>query len=398
MPLFKPFKGYRPKVSEAKRFASLPFDTVAFSDVVSASESQFLKVTRPDLFSETVSVDVHEKSKDALQYLIEAGDYLQDAEDSFYLYGLTANAKSYYGLVGCISVDDYKTGSIKRHELTCNAKVQDRLSHILTTGFHTEPVFGAIRYNLDVDLIINDCLFLDPDFDFVTSDGVTHQFWRITNQSKIKRFQDVFENDVESIYIADGHHRCAASVAAYDSLSVSGHHTHDSSRFLAVVFPMHQLQSQPYHRIISLNNDKHISLLDELSEYFDVIPSEKPFYPSNPMQLGLCFDFIWYQLTYKSQNMPGDPASVFNLTVLSRVLGVNDIQDTELVEYISKIADVDHMLADPSGMAGKAFFTLPALSVQRIFDLSDAGVMLPPKSTWFDPKPRSGLVIHSLDL
>lgn len=397
MPLFKPFKGYRPKASEAKRFASLPFDSVTSNDVPSVSESQFLKVTRPDLFNETLSSDVNAQSKEALHHLIATGEYIQDADESFYLYGLTADAKSYYGLVGCLSVEDYKNGRLKYHELTRNVRANDLVGHIINTGFHTEPVFGSIRYNLDVDLIINDCLFLDPEFDFVSADGVTHQFWRISNPSKIKRLKDVFANDVESIYIADDN-RCAASVAVFDLLSVNDQNSDGSSVFLASVFPMHQLQGKPYHRIISLQKDKESALIDLLAVQFDVFPSEKPFFPTDQVQVGLYINSSWYQLKYKTHQKTADPVTAFNETVVLGVLLIENIQDAEKNGCVSSVGNIDVLLSNPSELEGKAIFTLPALSVQQIFDLSDAGIILPSKSTWFDPKPRSGLVIHSLDI
>lgn len=398
MPIFKPFKGYRPVASEAKKFASLPFDCVSASDVASASESQFLKVTRPDLFSENSQDDIYALSQKALMQLIESGQFLQDKQESFYLYGLTADAKSYYGIIGCLSVDDYKSGTLVQHELTRRVKVEDRKEHILKTGFHTEPVLGAIRYNLDVDLIINDCLFLDPEFDFVTSDGVTHQFWTITNPSKIKRLQSVFANEINSVYIADGHHRCAASVAAFDSLKSIGNDSAESHCFLAAVFPMHQLLNKPYHRLITVGVDRAKGFVAEISQFFDLVLVTDPFYPKELSQLGMLVDSLWYQLTYKTPTIVTNPATTFNEAIISELLKIASVQDADNIMYVGKPEDIQSVLANKSELEGQVFFTLPALPAQKIFDLSDAGAQFPPKSTWFEPKPRCGLVIHSLDI
>jgi len=401
MPIFKPFKGYRPNVSEAKRFASLPFDSVSKLDFssYSVSESQFLKVTRPDLYFDISQKDsFHSFSKDLLSDLIESGDYIQDETENFYLYGLTSDAKSYYSIFGCLCLEDYQNGNIKVHEKTRDANVEDRFHHILDTGFHTEPVFGAIRYNLDIDLIINDCLFLDPDYDFVTSDGITHQFWRINNISKIKRIQQVFENDINSVYIADGHHRSAASLAVHEFLKNESRSTDASSMFLAAIFPMHQLHTNAYHRLLSTDGVETNVILEKVSCFFYVSISEQPYYPNDDSYLGLYLGNKWYILKYRNVINHSDVASSFNNSVIVNIFNVLNIQTSDKIEYISKLKDVEFLFSSADHTSGKVLFTLPSITPNKIFDLSDKGIILPPKSSWFDPKPRSGLVIHSLEL
>jgi len=396
MPIFKPFRAFRPVASEAKKMASRPFDVVRQGEADSENEeglSQFLKVTKPEMFDKALTAsECYEASKTALDGFIRDAVLKQDEKDCFYLYGQTIEDHSQYGIIGCLSTDDYKNGLIKQHELTQVDKVADRVNHILKTGFHTEPVFTAVKDNLDLDLIIQDTLLVDPEYNFVTSDGVTHQFWPIVNEAKLRRLQYVFEHDISSVYIADGHHRSAAANIVANELK-----SDVAKLFPVAVFPMKQLKLKGYHRLVALGDLSVSDLLEKLSISFAVVGTEgRPVFPSDQENIGLFVGGRWYKLSIPDKfDKVIDVASLFNDAIVRDVFGIKDVRTTARIEYFGSQKQVNNLVEDERLVDGKAFFTLCPLDMSLLFKLSDEGCILPPKSTWFEPKLRSGLFLHS---
>lgn len=397
MPVFKPFRAFRPSTENAKMFASRPFDVVKQAEADSENEkglSQFLKVTRPELFKENLSTEAcHEESKQALDTFINSSLLAQDEKECYYLYGQTLGDRTQYGIIGCISTDDYKNGLIKQHELTQVEKVSDKVNHIIKTGFHTEPVFTAVEDNLDLELIIQDCLFIEPEYNFVSSDGITHQFWPIVNEAKIRRLQYVFENDISAIYIADGHHRSAAASIVANELG-----TETSKLFPAAVFPMKQLQLKGYHRLVEMDEMSIEVLLDKLRINFTVQETgSAAVYPADQKSFGLFAGGVWYKLTVsKLPEGVSEASSVFNRLIATDIFAVENIRTSNKIEYVGGRSQVEAIVSGERDIKNEVLFTLCPLDISLLFKLSDAGYILPPKSTWFEPKLRSGLFLHSL--
>lgn len=399
MPLFKPFKAYRPEASEVKKFASLPSDFVSQNLSVSNndSESLFVQATCPELFNKDLSQSsCLAASKEAIAKLIETGHYSQETQECFYLYGLTYNSQSHYGIVGCLATESYLDGSVKLSEHKQAENIGSRLKQIVTTGFDTEPVLATIKYNLDVDLIINDCLFLDPEFDFVTPDGVTHQVWVVSNQSKIRRLQQVFNQDITTVFIADSYMRATPSVDSKD-LSKESHSGLDvPSSFMIAVFPENQLQSKAYHRIISISDIIYRDVLNLLSNDFEISKSEVPYYPQAENQIGLCIGKTWYVLKYSNSQRITDQFALFNEIVVSKILQISREEESLAIEYVRGPIDENQLLGAELSKQ-KLAFTLPAVGAQSLFNLSDKGHVFPYRSTWFEPILRTGLVFNSLE-
>jgi uncharacterized protein (DUF1015 family) len=409
------FKGFRPGKENVNEVASRPYDVLNSDEArveVEGNPWSFLHVVKPevDLPEDTDlhSDLVYNKGKENLQKLISEGYFVQDTTEVLYVYGQTMFGKTQYGIVACAAVDDYLNDVIKKHELTRPDKEEDRMNHIRVTNFNAEPVFFAYPDHVELDAIVEKVVSGEAEFNFTTDDGVGHHFWVISDADQISRIIKIFEKDVPATYVADGHHRtAAAALVGQERRKANPDHTgsEEYNFFLAVHFPASQLTIIDYNRVVKdLNGHTPEEFLKELDAGFVV--EEKGadiFKPECLHQFSMYLEGKWYSLTSK----PGtyndtDPIGCLDVTVLSEqvlgpLLNITDLRKSKRIDFVGGIRGLKE-LSDrvDSGEMAVAFALYP-VTMKQLMDIADSGMIMPPKTTWFEPKLRSGLVIHSLD-
>jgi len=409
------FKGFRPKKENVKEVASRPYDVLNSAEAreeVKGNPWSFLHVVKPevDLPEETDlhSDLVYNKGRDNLQKLIDEAYFVQDETDHLYIYGQSMYGKTQYGIVACAAVDDYLDDIIKKHELTRPDKEEDRMNHIRVTNFNAEPVFFAYPDHSELDSIVENIVSGDPEYDFVTEDGVGHHFWVVSGKSLIKKVVGIFEKDIKYTYVADGHHRtAAAALVGQERRKNNPKHTgqEEYNYFLAVHFPASQLTIIDYNRVVKdLNGMSAAEFLEELEEGFMVTEKGKEIYkPAELHTFSMYLEGRWYELkarpgTYNDM----DPIACLDVTVLSEqvlgpLLNITDLRKSKRIDFVGGIRGLEELsLRVDSGEMAAAFALYP-VSMKQLMDIADNGMIMPPKTTWFEPKLRSGLVIHSLD-
>ncbi|MEN8156961.1 MAG: DUF1015 family protein [Bacteroidota bacterium] len=409
------FRGFRPGKENVDEVASRPYDVLNSGEArveVEGNPWSFLHVVKPEVDlpegTSLYSDQVYNKGKENLQRLISEGRFVQDREELLYVYGQTMFGKTQYGIVGCASVDDYLNDVIKKHELTRPDKEEDRMNHIRVTNFNAEPVFFAYPDHAGLDSIVDEVVAGEPEYDFTTPDGVGHHFWVIADPVLIERITGIFEQEIPSTYVADGHHRTAAA-ALVGQERRSANPGHDGGEeynyFLAVHFPASQLTIIDYNRVVKdLNGLTPDEFMEELSEGFVVEKRGKDiFKPAQLHQFSMYLEGSWYSLQAK----PGtynddDPIGCLDVTVLSEqvlgpLLNITDLRKSKRIDFVGGIRGLKE-LSDrvDSGEMAVAFALYP-VTMKQLMDIADNGMIMPPKTTWFEPKLRSGLVIHSLD-
>jgi len=415
MPVLKPFQGFRPKKDLVSKIASRPYDVLNSEEAKESAgdnEYSFYHVIKPeiDLPSDVDihSQEVYDKAKENLQKLITDGVLFQDEKPCYYIYAQTMNGKTQYGIVGGASVEDYENNLIKKHELTRPDKEEDRMNHVRHTSFNAEPVFFAFENNDELDLIIKDAILIDPVYNFVAEDGVGHHFWVIDNDAKIKRIEYLFANEVDCLYVADGHHRTAAAalVGAERRKNNANHNgTEEYNFFLSVNFPANQLTIIDYNRVVTdLNGLSVDEFLEKLSTGFVVEKKGAEIYKPNALHnFALYVEGNWYSLTAKEGTFnDSDPIGVLDVTILTEQvltphLDIVDLRRSKRIDFVGGIRGLGELQKRVDSGEMKAAFALYAVSMQQLMDIADNGAIMPPKTTWFEPKLRSGLVLHSLD-
>jgi len=409
------FKGFRPGKDKVNEVASRPYDVLNSSEAreeVKGNPWSFLHVVKPevdlpegtDLYSDLV----YNKGKENLQKLIAEGYFIQDESDHLYVYGQTMFGRTQYGIVACAAVDDYLDDIIKKHELTRPDKEEDRMNHIRVTNFNAEPVFFAYPDHPVLDGIVEQVVSENASYDFTTDDGVGHHFWVIPEPDLIKRIEEIFEKDIPFTYVADGHHRTAAAalVGQERRNTNPGHHGNEEyNYFLAVHFPASQLTIIDYNRVVKdLNGMTAAEFLEELQEGF-VLEKKGPevFKPDRLHTFGMYLQGNWYALSAK----PGtyndeDPIACLDVTVLSEqvlgpLLNITDLRKSKRIDFVGGIRGLEELSRRVDSGEMAVAFALYPVSMQQLMDIADNGMIMPPKTTWFEPKLRSGLVIHSLD-
>jgi len=395
--------------------ASRPYDVLNSEEAreeVKGNPRSFLRVVKPevDLPEDTDlhSREVYNKGKENLDRLIAEGFFRQDDQEMLYVYGQTMWGKTQYGIVGCASVDDYLGGVIKKHELTRPDKEEDRMNHIRTTNFNAEPVFFAYPDHPELNELVQRITAGEMEYDFVTGDGVGHHFWLIRDPRTITRITEIFEKDIEFTYVADGHHRtAAAALVGKEHRENNPAHTgrEEYNYFLAVHFPASQLTIIDYNRVIrDLNGMSPEHFLEKLGERF--IMEEKGDEIHKPGRLhyfGMYLDGKWYSLAAREETYnDDDPIGRLDVTVLSNqvlapLLGITDLRKSERIDFVGGIRGLKELVRRVDSGEMSAAFALYPVTMKHLMDIADNGMIMPPKTTWFEPKLRSGLVIHSLE-
>ncbi len=401
MAIVRPFKAFRPHHSKAQEIVCVPYDVIDTDDALRMAEGKptsFLHVIRPeiDLPRETdlYSEEVYQKGKENLQKLLDSDNYIQDEQAYLYIYRQIWKGRAQSGIYACVSTDEYKNNKIMKHELTRPDKENDRTKHILTQSAHAEPVMLAYDDTRGIAGLMEQEQEQDPIYDFKTDDGVQHTIWRVSNQNA---FTEAFET-VEALYIADGHHRCASAARVADKKAQSNpNHTgnEEYNFFPAVIFPIQQMEILAYNRVIfEIPND----FFAQLSEKFDVEPTNNPV-PVNKGGICIYWDGNWYTMNLPD-SQKDDVASKLDVTrlqenILEPFFGITNPRTDENIDFIGGIRGTEELerLVD----SGKATLAISMYStdIKELVAVSAAGLLMPPKSTWFEPKLRSGFLVHT---
>lgn len=406
-----PFKGLRPKKSIAPQLATLPYDVVSVAEARKYKKDphHFYHVTRSEIdLAENVdvhSVQVYEKAKENLDCLVDEKVMFQDDEPCYYIYELIMDGRSQTGLICGSSCDDYFNGIIKKHEFTRPEKELDRINHIKTTRAQTGIVFLAYKDQDDVQQVIEDWKRDHrPEYDFVAEDGIRHIFWVVDDYAKVARITHLFETDVPATYIADGHHRAASAGKVCQEMRDSGVViTGDESvnYFITAIFPESQLKIMDYNRVVKdLNDLTPEQFLTALSEDFEVSEhNDGAFKPQQTHEFGMYLTNRWYKLVAKEGTYTTDPIGILDVTilqdnVLSKLLNINDPRTDKRVDFVGGIRGLGELEKRVTNGDMAAAFSLYPVSIQQLFDIADSGNVMPPKSTWFEPKLRDGLVVY----
>jgi len=415
MAILKAFKGLRPPGEIASRVASRPYDVLNSEEAREEAKDNphsLLHIIKPEIdLPENTDVHapaVYNKARENFDLFKNKGWLVPDQEELLYVYAQTMNGKTQYGIVGCAGVDDYMNGIIKKHELTRKDKEEDRMKHVRITNANMEPVFFTYPALPEIDDIISK--FVNnhaPVYDFTAPDGVGHHFWVIGDQAVIGQIIALFKT-IPFTYVADGHHRtAAAALVGNEKKQNNPHHngSEDYNFFLAVHFPDNQLSIIDYNRVVKdLNGLSVQDFLKKLETVFDVTRMGTEIYkPVALHNFGLYIDHQWYSLTAKPGTYNNnDPIGVLDVTILSQlvldqILGIHDLRTSNRIDFVGGIRGLGELKKRvDSGEMAVAFALFP-VSMKQLIDIADSGNIMPPKTTWFEPKLRSGLVVHALD-
>lgn len=413
MSVIKAFKAVRPDVTKVEAIAALPYDVYSSAEareVVADQPLSFLRIDRAETFFDA-TVDIHspqvyQKAHDVLYEMLSKGDFVQESKAVLYLYKLTMNGRSQMGIVTCTSVDEYLEGSIKKHEKTRADKEQDRINHVDYCDANTGPIFLTYK-SMEVITTISDNWAEGHEalFNFTADDGVTHTVWCVDQQGTIDALVVAF-NSVNALYIADGHHRAASAVkVAQRRRKANPDFTGDEefNYFLSVVFPDNQLAIFDYNRVVKdLNGLNENEFLKKISKDFEVIEkNDQPIRPIKKATFGMYLNQQWYRLAAKEASYDSnDPVKKLDVAILqdnilTPILGVEDPRTDERIDFVGGIRGLEE-LERRVGLDMEVAFSLYPTSIDELIDIADADKLMPPKSTWFEPKLRSGLFIHLL--
>lgn len=412
MAIIKPFRALRPPRELAEKVAALPYDVMDVEEarsMAAGNPNSFLHVSRPEI-DLPAEIDPHDepvylRGKTNLKEFIERGVLIQDGQDSFYVYRQRMGNITQTGLVVCASVDDYQEGVIKKHEHTRADKEEDRVKHIDYLDANDEPVFYLSRSCGEVEGIIEGVTNGRPEYDFVSDDGVGHTLWVVADRSLIERLIVLFAA-IPKLYVADGHHRSAAAgrVRELRRDKNPGHTGNEEyNLFLTVIFPENQLNIMPYNRVVrDLNGCDAAGFIEKISDFFEVSPSAAPVIPAQRHHFGMYLDGNWYSLNAKptiineKDTVDRLDVSILQNNLLSPLLGIHNPRTDKRIHFVGGIRGNDELvrLVD-SGDYAVAFALYPT-SISELIELADQDQIMPPKSTWFEPKLRSGLFVHLL--
>jgi uncharacterized protein (DUF1015 family) len=415
MAVVKPFRGLRPPQALAKDLACLPYDVMNTEEAMKMAkgkECSLLHITRSEIDlpadTDTHSEAVYNKSVENFVNWQKKGWLMQDEKPHFYIYAQTMKERTQYGIVGCASVEDYLNGIIKKHELTRPDKEQDRMVHVRINNANIEPVFFAYPAVKDIDDIVNKIVSTEkPEYDFVAEDGFGHHFWIVKNEETNKLIEKLFAEKVPYTYVADGHHRtAAAALVGKEKMENNPSHsgTEEYNYFLAVHFPDNQLRIMDYNRTVrDLNGLTPPELITRLRTGFIIKEKESRIYkPGKLHNFSMYLDGKWYSLTAKEGTYDdNDPIGVLDVTILtnqilSPILDIQDLRRSKRIDFIGGIRGLGELKTRVDSGEVKVAFALFPVSMKQLIAIADSGNIMPPKTTWFEPKLRSGLVIHLL--
>lgn len=401
-----PFKALRPEPQFAKQVASRPYDVLNSKEAKTEAEGNpfsFLHITKSeiDLPSniDIHSIEVYEKAKENLDAFISRPVLFSESKPCYYIYQLVMNERTQTGLVCCSSVNDYEEGLIKKHELTRPEKEQDRINHIKTTGAQTGNVFLAFR---DIDEL-NEIMEKwkadkSPVYNFTADDNIQHTVWVINDEKIIDRITEIFKTEVDCTYIADGHHRVASAAKVKYLLADN----EESGHFLSTLFPESQLKIMDYNRVVKdLNGLSVKEFLDKLSTGFSVTRVQGAYSPQAPHLFGMYLKGQWYQLSALDGTFSTDPIGILDITILQNnvlepILGITDQRTDTRIDFIGGIRGLGELENRVNSKEWEIAFSLYPVTIQQLFDIADSNNIMPPKSTWFEPKLRDGLLTHLL--
>ena len=410
MAIIKPFQCIHPVPELVNRVAALPYDVYNRAEARREAAKEplsFLSIDRAETQFEEghdlYAPEVYQKAHDLLWDRVRDGSFVREERKGYYLYELTMNGRSQTGIVACASIDDYQSGVIKKHENTRADKEADRMRHVDVCNAQTGPVFLVYRENEILQQVVLRAKEREPVFDFISEDGVTHRGWSIFNREEIQIIESAFER-IEQIYIADGHHRAASAVKVGQKRrreypEYNG--TEEFNYFLSVLFPENELQIMDYNRLVrDLNGLTKEQFLEKVSEKCKIAAAPEAVRPVHKGQMGMYLEKQWYLLTAKPELTSEDPVEGLDVSFLQReilhpVLGIENPKTDGRIDFAGGIRGLQELERRVHTDCAVAFSMYPT-SMEELFAVADAGLLMPPKSTWFEPKLRSGIFIHAL--
>ena len=416
MSIIKPFKGFRPPVSIVEKLASRPYDVLNSEEARKECEGNpysLLHVTKAEIDlpqgTDEHSPEVYLQVVNNYNKFKDNGWLVKDEEEKLYIYAQSMDLKKWqYGIVACAASEDYVNKIIKKHELTRKDKEEDRMKHVRITNANVEPVFFAYPAVKRIDEIVAGITAQKPLYDFVAKeDGFGHRFWVIDDKAIIAELVELFKKDVPAMYIADGHHRsAAAALVGQEKKENNPNHTgkEEYNFFMTVIFPDNQLNNIDYNRVVKdlngLTKDQFIAALGESFEVKDM--GTEIYKPSCLHEFSVYVDGHWFKLNAKPGTFnDADPIGVLDVTILSnlvldKILGIKDLRTDKRIDFVGGIRGLGELKRRVDNGEMKVAFALYPVSMKQIIDIADSGNIMPPKTTWFEPKLRSGLVIHEL--
>lgn len=415
MSVIRPFKGYRPTAELCEKVAALPYDVMTSEEareMVKGNPYSFLHVDKAEIdLPESIdhySDEVYEKAKENLNSMIEKGIYIQDEKPVLYIYRLTMNGKSQTGIAACTSIDEYIENKIKKHELTRADKEEDRIRHVDTCNANTGPIFLTYRNKPSIDSIINEWVRKEPVYDFTSDDGISHTVWVIDDEAVINDIVNEFKS-VPALYIADGHHRNASAVkVGLKRRAEKPDYTGDEefNYYLSVIFPDNQLYIMDYNRVVKdLNGYSSEEFINEISKKFNVLEykGDSCCKPEKKHTFGMYLDGKWYLLEAKDSIVNENDSvacldvSILQNELLSPVLGIGDPRTDKRIDFVGGIRGLEELEKRVDSGEMKIAFSMYPTTMEQLMNIADDNKIMPPKSTWFEPKLRSGIFIHSLE-
>ncbi len=413
MPIIKPFRSVRPAEDKASAIAALPYDVYnrrEAKEVVEKNPLSFLKIDRAETQfpdgTDMYSHEVYERASQTLKEMIEEGVFIREEEVCYYLYSLTYEGRTQNGIVGCASVDDYLNGTIRRHENTKEEKERDRICHVDTLNAQTGPIFLVYRRQPKLEEIVNTVKRSKALYDFITEDKIRHQVWKIgANLGKQEEIAKIF-SQMECLYIADGHHRAASAVKVglkrrkeypdYDG-------TEEFNYFLSVLFPAQELRIFDYNRVVTgWNGHTFEELLEGIRQNFYLLECDSPFHPQRKGEIAMYGNGKWYRLTVHEDLYTDDPVDGLDVSVLQNdifdpLLGIKNPKTDPRLQFVGGVRGIGELVRLADALDEGIAFAMYPTSMEELLAVADSGRLMPPKSTWFEPKLRSGLFIHMLD-
>lgn len=410
----KPFAAIRPPKDIVTEVAAPPYDVLNSVEAKKmAGEKSLLHITKPEIDFDPILPDhddkVYDRAVKNFAQWQKNGWLVQDKKPCYYVYAQTMEGRTQYGLVLCAHTDDYAEGKIKKHELTRKDKEDDRMVHVKIQNANIEPVFFAYKDNSQLNEIVSRTVAAAPEYSFTDENGFGHSFWVIDDDATIERITDIFTNKVNAFYVADGHHRTAAAArVGAEKRSGNAAHTGDEeyNYFMAVCFPETQLKIIDYNRVVKdLNGLTPEQFLSALEEDFTVSPyeGEGKCHPSHLHNFSMYLGGKWYSMETKPGRYDdNDPIGVLDVTILSnlvldKILGIKDLRTDKRIDFVGGIRGLGELSRRVDSGEMKVAFALYPVSMKQLTDIADSGNIMPPKTTWFEPKLRSGLAIHKLD-
>ncbi len=415
----KPFAAVRPPKNLVTEVAAPPYDVLNSAEAKAmAGEKSLLHITKPEIDFDPIADEhaqaTYDKAVANFKEWRKKGWLVQDDKEKYYVYAQTMGKRTQYGLVLCAHTDDYASGKIKKHELTRKDKEDDRMIHVRIQNANIEPVFFAFKDNAELAAIVEKTIARKPEYKFTDENKFGHTFWVIDDDADIARITEIFTHDIDAFYVADGHHRTAAAArVGAEKRAQNPHHTGDEEYnfFMAVCFPESQLKIIDYNRVVKdLNGLSEEAFLKALEEDFEVSLATKPrcgrpakpYAPEHLHEFSMYLGDKWYRLEAKPGRYDdNDPIGVLDVTILSnlvldKILGIKDLRTDKRIDFVGGIRGLGELARRVDNGEMKVAFALYPVSMEQLMNIADSGNIMPPKTTWFEPKLRSGLAIHLL--